>query len=91
LHIVIARAGCVGRVICWLSRGLLRVLLIEALVPVAWLEGVPWLVKCILRAGVWDSSSGSYSLYHLSGFSVLYGLGLVLVVVFGHRRGDNCI
>jgi hypothetical protein len=65
--------------------------LIEALVPAARLEGVPWLVKCVLRAAVWNSSSGSYRFYHLSGFGVLYGLGLVLVVVFRHQRGDDCI
>ena len=61
------------------------------LVPVAWLEGVPWLTKCVLRAVVRDSSPGPYSLDHLFGFSVLYRFGLVLVVVLGHRRGDDHI
>jgi hypothetical protein len=66
-------------------------LLIEVLVPVARLEGVPWLVKHILRAVVWDPSSGSYSFYHLFCLGVLYGFGLILVVVFQERRCDDCI
>jgi hypothetical protein len=65
--------------------------LVEALIPVARLEGVPWLVKRILRAVVRDSSSGSYGFNHLSGLCVLYGFGLVLIVVFRKWRGDDCV
>jgi hypothetical protein len=74
-----------------LPRGLLRVLLVEALVPVAWLEVVPWLVKRILRVVVWDPSSGSYGFDHLSSLGVLYGFGLVLVVVLREWRGNDCV
>jgi hypothetical protein len=91
LYVIVTWAGCHGGVVCLLSQGLLGVLLIGSLVPVAWLEVIPWLIKHTLGAVVWDSSPGSYSFDHLSSFGVLYGLGLVLVVVFGHWRGDYCI
>jgi hypothetical protein len=88
LYVVIAWSRCIGRVVRLLPRGLLGVLLVGALVPIVWLEVVSWLVERILGAVVWDSSSGPYSFDHLLGFGVLYGFGLVLVVILG-EWGSN--
>jgi hypothetical protein len=91
LYIVVTRVGCRGRIVRLLFWGLLGVLLIEALVPVVWLEVIPWLVESVLGAIIWDPLSGPYSFDHLSSLSVLYGFGFILIVVFRERRGDDCI
>jgi hypothetical protein len=88
LHVVVTRARCYGGVVCLLSLRLLGVLLIEALVPVTWLEVASWLIERVLRAVIRDPSSGSYGFDHLSSLSVLYGLGLVLIVIFRERGGQ---
>jgi hypothetical protein len=72
-----------------LSRGLLGILLIVSLVPVAWLEGVPLLVECILQSVVGDASPGPYGFDHLVCFGVLYGFGFVFVVVLWEWEGDD--
>src|SRR5580693_2416727 len=90
LYVVVVWARCCGGIAHLLPRGLLGVLLIRVLIPVVRLEVVLRLVECVLGAVVWDPSSGPYSFDHLSSFSVLYGLGFVLVVVFGEWRGDDC-
>jgi hypothetical protein len=91
LYVVVAWARCHGRVVRLLSWRLLGVLLIGALVPATWLEVVSWLVERVLKAVIWDPSSGSYGFDHLSSLSVLYSFGLVLVVVFREWGSDDCI
>jgi hypothetical protein len=71
--------------------GLLGVLLVVLLIPVAWLEGVSLLVERVLGSVVGDASPGSYSLNHLARLGVLYGFGFVFVVVFWKWEGDDGI
>jgi hypothetical protein len=69
----------------------LGVLLYGALVPVAWLHAAPELLEWVLRAVVRDSSPRPYCFDHLSGFGVLNSFGLVLLVGFWERWGDDCV
>ena len=62
-----------------------------ALGPVAWLEVVLWLVERVLWMAVRDSSSSSYSLDHLSGFSELNCFGFILVVICWERGVDDYV
>jgi hypothetical protein len=89
LYIVIAWARCVGGVIRLLPWGLLGVLLIVLLVPVVWLEGVSLLVECVLGSVVGDASPGPYSFNHLASFGILYGFGLIFVVILREREGND--
>jgi hypothetical protein len=89
LNIVIGGTWGIRRIVCLLSRGLLGVA--RTLAPAALLCPTSELLERVLRAVIWDSPSGPYSFDHLSGLSVLNGFGLVLLVGFWERWGDDCV
>jgi hypothetical protein len=91
LDVIVGRARSICGVVRLLSRGLLGVLLVRALVPGVWLHAAPELLERVLQAIIRDSSSSSYCFDHLSGFGVLDSLGLVLLVGLWKRWGDDCV
>jgi hypothetical protein len=91
LDVVIGGAWGVRGIVRLLSWGLLRVLLVRALVPTALLYAASELLERVLWAIVWDSSSSSYRFDHLSGLCVLDGFGFMLLVGFRERWGDDCV
>ena len=91
LDVVVGGSWSVCGIVRLLSRGLLRVLLVRALIPATLLHAASELLERILWAVIWDSSSGPYCFDHLSRFGVLNGFGLVLLVSFWERWGDNCV
>jgi hypothetical protein len=60
-----------------------------ALIPITRLHTAPELLERVLQAIVRDSSPRSYCLDHLSGFGVLDSFGLVLLVGFWERWGND--
>jgi hypothetical protein len=87
LDVIVSRSWGICRVICLLPWRLLRV--VRTLSPIALLSATSELLEGVLRAIIRDSSSGSYCFDHLSGLGVLNGFGLVLLVGFWERWGDD--
>jgi hypothetical protein len=87
LDVIVGGTWGVRRVVRLLSWGLLGV--VRTLAPVALLCPTSELLEGVLRSVIWDSPSGPYSFDHLSGFRVLNGFGLVLLVGFWKRWGDD--
>ena len=89
MDVIVSRSWGVRRVVRLLPWGLLGV--VGALIPVALLCAASELLEGVLRAIIRDSSSGPYCFDHLSGLGVLNGFGLVLLIGFWERWGNDYI
>ena len=89
MDIVVCGARGVRRVVLRGSLTLRLVLLIVLAIPIALLEVVSELLEVVLRSVVRDTSACAYCFDHLSGFGVLDGFGLVLLISFWERWGND--